>query len=71
LIVAEIDEIHDVVADGIGAPTVAIDLRSHAERGGRNVSDRAVGGSGHDDVAALLYGSSLDPVDIVAVNPRL
>jgi hypothetical protein len=71
LIVAEIDEIHDVVTDSIGAPAVTIDLRSDVEWGWRNVSYRAVGGSGHDDVAALLEWSSLDPVDNVAVNSRL
>src|SRR5215813_3645809 len=54
LIVAEIDEIHDVVADSIGTPAVTIDLRSHVEGGRRNVSDRAIGGSGHHDVAAFL-----------------
>jgi len=52
LIVAEIDEIHDVVADGIGAPTVAIDLRSHAERGRRDpvsaTATPAVMGEVHD-----------------------
>src|SRR5690349_20009131 len=71
LIVTEMNKVHDVVADRIGAPAVAIDLRSHVEGGRRNVSDRAVGGPGHDVLAALLSGSSLDPVDIVPLNPWL
>src|ERR1700736_3784688 len=65
LIVAKIDEIHDVVADGIGAPTVTIDLRSHVEGGRRNVSDRAVGGSESDPVsttaASAVMGEIHDP----------
>jgi hypothetical protein len=71
LAIAKIDEIDGAASDGIAASAITIDLRSHIERGRRHVADRAVRGSGDEDVAALLERPSLDPIDGVAVNPRL
>ena len=71
LIVAEIDEIDDAVMNRIGTTAVTVDLRPCVERGGRDVPDCPIGGTGDDDVAAFFERPALDPIDIVAVNSRL
>src|SRR5262249_9465015 len=71
LIIAEVDEIDDVVFHGIGAAAVTVNLRPRVERGRCDVSDRAVGGSDDDDVTTLFERSCLDPVNVVAVDAWL
>ena len=69
--VDEVGEDDGPAGDDIRAPAVLVDPRSDVERRRGQVDRRPVAGTPDQDAPAGLGGSSLDPVDVVAVDPRL
>ncbi len=55
----------------VRAAAVFVDARPDVERRARHVLGRAVGRAPHEDAPAGFGGPALDPVDLVAVDPRL
>ena len=56
---------------GVRPAAVFVDAAADVERGGRHIGDRAVGRPTDENAAASLRGPPLDPVDLVAIDPRL
>ena len=57
--------------DHVGAAAVLVDAIADRERVGRDLAGRAVGRVAEQRAAAALCGAGLEPVDVVAVEPRL
>ena len=68
LIVGEVD---CSVLDEVASTTVLVNSCSRAEAWRSNIGQRAVRFSLNDNVPALVTGTKLIPVNIIAINPKL
>jgi len=67
-LIAEVGEIEHSLVDGVRAAAVFVDARARAEGGGQHVAEVAVGGAADDDVTPAFAGTSLDPVQVGAIE---
>ncbi len=62
-LVGEVGEEHGVPVEYVGAASVLVDPGADVVAGRRDVAHCAVGSAAHEDVASLLGGAALEPVD--------
>ena len=71
---ATVDDVREhrcPAGDGVCTATVLVDTRPDVERRRREVGGVAVAGAPDQDAPAALGRATLDPVDVVAVDPRI
>src|SRR5256886_2648422 len=69
-LVVEVGEPDGAAADCIFATAIFMDARAGVEAVRCDVGDRAIRGSAHDDLPAVLVRPALDPVNVGAIPPR-